>query len=204
MNAAVTNHLISASYLVASVLFILCLRGLSSPESARRGIRLGELGMFIAVVGTLISTRIVDYKWIIAGMILGSGIGTAISLRIPMTKMPERIAFSHAFGGLATALVGVSEFYDKAGIFESRFTMVAIDFDCFFAFLTFTGSLMAFGKLQGLISGAPITWKFQNVMNIGAFFGALGVLVYLVAFPVAPAWLYYAMCPTVRSLGVLA
>jgi len=104
------NPYISLAYLVASILFILCLRGLSSPEQARRGILLGELGMLIAVVATLVHNEVISFEWIIAGLILGSGIGTAISLKIPMTKMPERIAFSHAFGGLATALVGVSEF----------------------------------------------------------------------------------------------
>ena len=90
--------LLSLAYLVASILFILCLRGLSSPESARRGILLGELGMLIAVVATLVHKDIVSYEWILGGLVIGSGIGTAISLHIPMTKMPERIAFSHAFG----------------------------------------------------------------------------------------------------------
>src|ERR1700690_1136909 len=98
------EQLIDLAYLVASVLFILCLRGLSSPEQGRRGIFLGELGMLIAVVATLCKAEIISYQWIVVGLLAGAAIGTAISARIPMTKMPERIAFSHAFGGLATSL----------------------------------------------------------------------------------------------------
>ena len=147
---------LSLCYLLAAVLFIFCLRGLSSPEGARRGIILGEVGMFIAVVATLLHKNIVTYEWILAGMVVGSTIGVAISATIPMTKMPERIALSHSFGGLATALVGVAEYLREAeGL--TYFKMGALGFETFLGFLTFTGSIMAFGKLQGFISGAPIT-----------------------------------------------
>ncbi len=98
------------SYLVASVCFIVALQALSSPKHARRGIAIGAFGMLVAVVGTLIVTEILTYKWIVPGLILGSLIGAAMSIWIPMTKMPERIALSHAFGGLAAALVGVAEY----------------------------------------------------------------------------------------------
>jgi NAD/NADP transhydrogenase beta subunit len=187
------DQLVNLAYLVASILFILCLRGLSSPEQGRRGIFLGELGMLVAVVATLIKTDIVRYDFIVAGLLIGSTIGIAISARLPMTKMPERIAFSHAFGGLATSLVGVAEYLrihehvahdaakDAAGAALpaiSRLEIGALGFEVFLGALTFTGSIMAFGKLQGVISGAPITWKGQNVMNIGAFFGAIALLVY--------------------------
>jgi NAD(P) transhydrogenase subunit beta len=194
---------ISLAYLVASILFILCLRGLSSPESARRGIFLGELGMFVAVVATLLHKDIISYQWIIAGVIIGSGIGTAISLRIPMTKMPERIALSHAFGGLATALVGVSEFYKTQGQ-VSRLEMGALGFEVFFGFLTFTGSIMAFGKLQGFITGAPITYKGQNFVNIGLFFGTLALLVVQVIHPGAHPELFYVTGTIGLSLGIMA
>src|SRR5580704_806100 len=171
------HQLINFAYLVSSILFILCLRGLSSPERAKRGVYLGELGMLIAIVATLLKTEVVSYEWIIAGMILGAGFGTAISGWIPMTKMPERIAFSHAFGGLATALVGIAEFWKTQG-HVSRFETGALGFEVFLGSLTFTGSIMAFGKLQGFITGAPVTWKGQNLMNIGAFFGALTLVGY--------------------------
>src|SRR5579864_8099883 len=174
-----TAVLLSLCYVVAAALFILCLRGLSSPESARRGLVLGELGMFIAVVGTLLHKDIIRYDWILAGIVLGSGIGIAISAWIPMTKMPERIAFSHAFGGLATALVGVAE-YTREAEHLTYFKVGALGFETFLGFLTFTGSLMAYGKLQGVISGAPVTWKGQNFLNIGLFVGSLCAIGYLV------------------------
>jgi NAD(P) transhydrogenase subunit beta len=205
MHEALKANVIDASYLVASVLFILCLRGLSSPESARRGILLGEIGMLIAVVGTLVKTEIISFEWIAGGLVLGAAIGTAISLRIPMTKMPERIALSHSFGGLATALVGVSEYYTMQESHASlhAFKLGALGFESFFGFLTFTGSIMAFGKLQGFISGAPITWKGQNFMNIGLFMGALGLLAYNCYDPTHPV-LFYSMAGIGLALGIMA
>ncbi len=216
------DTLINLAYLVSSVLFILCLRGLSSPENGRRGIFLGELGMLIAVLATLVRKEIIGYEWIVAGLLLGSLIGTAISANLPMTKMPERIAFSHAFGGLATALVGITEYHKLRGLFGAvqvgvahagpvaehelnRLTMGALGFEVFLGSLTFTGSIMAFGKLQGLITGAPVTWKGQNMMNIGAFFGTIALLGYQVAFPdTAPQWMFFLMCASGLLLGVLA
>jgi len=212
------DALISLAYLASSILFIMCLRGLSSPEQGRRGVFLGELGMFIAVIATVAKKEIISYEWIVAGLLLGSTIGTAISLKIPMTKMPERIAFSHAFGGLATALVGVTEYHKLRGLFSvateasvhaehgiNRLSMGALGFEVFLGSLTFTGSIMAFGKLQGFITGAPVTWKGQNAMNIGAFFGTIALLVYQVIFPeTAPTWMFMVMCASGLALGVLA
>jgi NAD(P) transhydrogenase subunit beta len=197
------SPLLSLAYLAASILFILCLKGLSSPESARRGILMGEAGMLIAVVATLLHKDIISYEWIVAGLVIGSGVGTAISLRIPMTKMPERIAFSHAFGGLATALVGVSEFV-KTGGHVPRLEMGALGFEVFFGFLTFTGSIMAFGKLQGFITGAPVTYRGQNVVNIGLFFAALVLLVLQIVHPGEQPVLLYVTCAMGLSLGVMA
>jgi NAD(P) transhydrogenase subunit beta len=193
---------LSLCYLVAAVLFILCLRGLSSPEGARRGIVLGEVGMFIAVVGTLLHKDIVTYEWIIAGVVVGSGIGVAISATIPMTKMPERIALSHSFGGLATALVGVAEYMREAEAL-TYFKMGALGFETFLGFLTFTGSIMAFGKLQGFISGAPITWKGQNYLNITLFFGSLLAIVALV-FHRELSQVFFAIAGAGLCLGVMA
>ncbi len=202
MSDALRSTLADGSYLIAGIFFILCLKGLSSPQSARRGILLGELGMFIAVVATLMNKEIVSFSFIIGGLIIGSLIGTAISLKIPMTKMPERIAFSHAFGGLATALVGVSEYYNH-GSHIAPFKMGAVGFESFLGFLTFTGSIMAYGKLQGIISGAPITFKGQNYVNIGLFLASLGVLGFLIFSP-GSAPFFYAICGTGLALGVMA
>jgi H+-translocating NAD(P) transhydrogenase subunit beta len=125
-----------------------------------------------------------------------------MSIWIPMTKMPERIALSHAFGGLAAALVGVSE-YHHLGTQIPRFIMGALGLEVFLGFLTFTGSLMAFGKLQGVISGAPVTWKGQNASNITMFFTALVILVLVVMDP-SRVVLFYLMGALGLVVGVLA
>jgi H+-translocating NAD(P) transhydrogenase subunit beta len=205
----IRDLLVRASYLVASVLFILCLRGLSSPTTARRGLIMGEVGMLIAIVGTLLKHDVVSYEWIVVGLIVGTLVGIPMGLWIPMTKMPERIALSHAFGGLAAALVGVSEYYrhvfPEAGaehVTLDSFTSGAVGFEVLFGFLTFTGSLMAFGKLQGVITGAPITYPGQNASNIGLFVAALAALVYVVWDP-SQASAFWAMCVIGTLLGIL-
>jgi NAD(P) transhydrogenase subunit beta len=192
---------INLSYLLASVCFILALQGLSSPKHARRGILVGVAGMTVAVVATLFHPEIVTYTWIVPGLLIGSIIGGAISIWIPMTKMPERIAFSHSFGGLAAALVGVAE-YVHHGANLAVVTRTALSLEVFLGFLTFTGSFMAFGKLQGFITGAPITYKGQNFSNIGLFFGSLVMLIVFVIDPTR-AELFYAMCGTGFLLGIL-
>ena len=204
MRLDLINPWLLFSYLVASVCFIMALQGLSSPVHARRGNLLGSFGMLLAVVATLLFNEILTFRWIALGLIIGSAIGAAMSVWIPMTKMPERIALSHAFGGLAAALVGVSEYLHRshAGTLD-RFTMGALGFEVFFGFLTFTGSLMAFGKLQGLITGAPVTWKGQNAMNISMFFGAFVILVLLVRDP-SQALLFFLMGAIGLAVGVLA
>ncbi len=199
--ASPTALVMGASYLVASVCFILTLQALSSPRHARKGVLLGCVGMAVAVAGTLLHPDIKVFTWIAIAALVGSVIGAAMSIWIPLTKMPERIAFSHAFGGLAAALVGVSEYLHQSSSLGG-FKMGAIGLEVYFGFLTFTGSLMAFGKLQGVISGAPLTYKGQNVTNLLAFFGALGLLAVLVADPGA-GWAFYAMCATGFALGIL-
>jgi len=201
-------------YLIASFLFILGLRGLTAAHTARRGLIFAELGMGFAIWGTLIHPDIMarfeiagffeTYKWILLTFFIGSAIGIAISALIPMTRMPERIALSHAFGGLAAALVGVSEYYREqvvAGHMDHT-TMGAIGFEVLFGGLTFTGSLMAFGKLSGLIPGRNITWPLQNQSNI-LMFG--GTFVLLVAVTIDPSnqILFYAMAAMPLLLGIL-
>ena len=193
--------MIELAYLVASVLFILWLKGLSSSETARRGMFFAEVGMLLAIVGTLLHRDIVSYEWIIAGFVIGSAIGTAMGLLIPMTKMPERIALSHAFGGLAAALVGVSEYY-RHGLDLGSVTMAAIGFEVLLGALTFTGSLMAFGKLQGLITGVPVTYRLQNQSNISLFVATFVILVVLVLDP-SRSVLFYTMLALGFLVGVL-
>src|SRR4051812_33555999 len=196
--------IIPISYLIASVCFILALQALSSPKHARKGNLIGATGMLVAVVGTLLHKEILTFQWIAIGLIVGSLIGGSISIWIPMTKMPERIALSHSFGGLAAALVGVSEYHHRIGTEGiDRFTMAALGLEVFLGFLTFTGSLMAFGKLQGLITGAPVTWKGQNAINITMFFSALALLVLVVIDPHQSA-VFFATGVIGLIVGVLA
>jgi NAD(P) transhydrogenase subunit beta len=174
----------NASYLVASLCFIMTLQQLSSPKTARRGVAIGVFGMTAAVVGTaLLHPTIQTYRWIAIAFIVGSLIGGALSF-IPMTKMPERIALSHAFGGLAAALVGIAEFQHHVTEGQiSGITSGALCFEVYFGLITFTGSLMAFGKLQGFITGAPITYPGQNLMNLTMFGAALAALIWVIIDP---------------------
>jgi H+-translocating NAD(P) transhydrogenase subunit beta len=133
-------------YLFAGACFVLALKWMSAPTTARRGIRAGELGMLAAVVATLLKTEIVTYQWLAIALVIGATIGALMAIFMPMTAMPQRIALSHAFGALAAALVGTAEFYlDSPHI--AAFKMSVLGAEVLLGYLTFTGSLMAFGKL---------------------------------------------------------
>jgi len=168
--------------LVASFLFLLGLRGLSRPETARRGLQYAAVGMLLGVLGTLVHEDIVSYHWIILGLVVGTLIGIPMGLWIPMTKMPERIALSHAFGGLAVALVGLAEYITK-GPEMGSFAMAAVTTEALLGSITFTGSLVAFGKLQGLLSGKPQTFVGQNTLNFVLIGAALAGIVTIVIQP---------------------
>lgn len=190
-----------STLLVASILFLLGLRGLSQPATARRGMMLGALGMLLAVVGTLLNKRIVTYEWILGGLLVGTVIGAPMGLWIPMAKMPERIALSHAFGGLAVALVGVAEYFNHHLRF-SAFDTGAVGFEVLLGTLTFTGSLMAFGKLIGVLPGRPQTFPGQNAMNLTVLAVAAAILAVLVVTPERQL-LFYALVAIGLLLGVL-
>jgi len=176
-------------YLFSAVLFILGVRALSSPETARRGMNLASLGMFVAIIGTLFSHHVVSYKWIIAGITVGTILSLPISLWIPMTKIPQRIAFSHAGGALAACLIGIAEYYRYQTTLEPL-SMAVISIEVMLGALTFTGSLMVAGKLHGLLPGHPITYKGQNIVNISLFILMVGMLVYLTIHPQMNALFY--------------
>ncbi|MBN1207300.1 MAG: NAD(P)(+) transhydrogenase (Re/Si-specific) subunit beta [Myxococcaceae bacterium] len=187
--------------LAASFLFLLGLRGLSNPETARRGMTQAAVGMLLGVLGTLVQRDIVHYHWIIGGLVLGTIIGAPMGLWIPMTKMPERIALSHAFGGLAVALVGVAEYLHR-GAQLSSFSIGAVTFEVLMGSITFTGSLMAFGKLQGFLPGKPTTFPGQNALNFIFLSGCLAGLVGLIVKPeLAP--LFYGLVAAGTLLGIL-
>jgi len=192
---------IEFSYLVASILFILGLKGMSHPETARRGMHLAEFGMLMAVIGTLLHHEIVSYEWIIAGLLVGSTIGAMMAIWVPMTAMPQRTALSHAFGAFAAALVGIAEYYQH-GAALGQVTMTALCFEVMLGALTTTGSLMAFSKLQGLVRGTPMTWKGQNVFNMTLLAATIGCFVYVLIVPTA-ATIFYVMIGLAFVFGIM-
>ncbi len=192
---------IEGTYFVASILFILSLKGLSHPDTARRGMFLAEFGMLIAIVGTLLHRDIVSYEWVIVGLLVGSTIGVWLGVWVPMTAMPQRTALSHSFGGLAAALVGVSEFL-RHGEHLGTFKVTALGFEILLGGITFTGSLVAFAKLQELVKGTPIVYPGQNVGNFLLFGSAFVIFISLVLSP-SHTILFYAMCALALLFGVL-
>jgi NAD(P) transhydrogenase subunit beta len=176
----VSGQALRYSYILSTALFVLGLKGLSSPKWARRGMWAAELGMFLAVGGTLFHSEIVTYSWIALGLLIGAIAGGWMGLRIPMTAVPQRTALSHSLGALAACLVGISEYLRHHGAL-SRVTLTALDFEVIIGGLTFTGSLMAAGKLQELLPGRPITFKGQNIISFGMLAVIAFTAVYLIA-----------------------
>ncbi len=199
------NYFIEITYLIASILFIFGLKGLSHPTTARRGMNLAAAGMLVAIVGTLLNQEIISYELIIAGLIIGGLIGGAMSIWMPMTAMPQRTALSHAFGALAASLVGISEYYRHVvhdHEILSSFHMTALGFEVLFGSLTVTGSLLAFAKLQEMMRGTPITYKGQNIINVSLFTIAAGIFIYLIFVPTL-SLLFYLMVGLSFLFGVL-
>src|SRR4030088_2863049 len=181
MSEFASTQLIEITYLIATALFILSLKWLSSPATARRGVFAGEAGMALAVGGTLLHRGIVDYKLIAIGLVVGTIIGIPLG-KVQMTAVPQRTALSHAFGALCVTLVGTSEFYLRAPNL-SPFMMAVLSMEVILGSLTFTGSLMAAGKLQEILPQRPITYKGQNFVNLGLLSAAVSVAGVLVVHP---------------------
>ncbi|HET7289805.1 MAG TPA: NAD(P)(+) transhydrogenase (Re/Si-specific) subunit beta, partial [Thermodesulfobacteriota bacterium] len=196
MSHVITNIV----YLISALLFILGLKGLNSPETARKGQKMAAIGMAMAIIGTLFQHEVITYEWIIVGMIIGSLAGIGIAAWTPMTKMPERTALSHAFGALAAALVGVAEYYHGQDLNTVR--MTAIGSEVMLGSLTFTGSMMAFGKLQGILPGSPWTYKGQNFFNISLLGVIVLIVIILVFFP-ATSFLFYIGLILALTFGVM-
>ncbi len=191
-----SEYIIELAYLVATALFILALKWLSSPSTARRGVRAGELGMILAIGGTLFQHGIVDYKWIAIALVLGTIIGVPLGM-VQMTAVPQRTALSHAFGALCVTLVGTAEYYLHAPQVD-RFMMVVLGLEVILGSLTFTGSLMAAGKLQEVLPQRPITFRGQNLVNLGILALAIALAAYLVVSP-GQTWLF----PVIVVIGLL-
>src|SRR5262249_6820241 len=177
--AEMTEHLIQLSYFAAAVLFIMSLRWLSHPKTARQGVFAGVLGMAAAIVGTLMAPEIVDYKFIALALVVGFAVGVPLSW-VPLTAVPERTALSHAFGGLAAGLVGTAKYImwrEQAQLTSFRTSAIALE--VILGFLTFTGSLMAAGKLREIIPTRPITYRHQNLVNLSLLPRAVVAGIYL-------------------------
>ena len=181
MSEFASIQIIEVTYLIATVLFILSLKWMSSPATARRGVWAGEFGMLLAVAGTLLHRGIVDYKWLAAALVLGTIIGVPLG-KVAMTAVPQRTALSHAFGALCVTLVGTAEFYLRAPSVPP-FMMAVLGMEVILGSLTFTGSLMAAGKLQEILPQRPITYKGQNFVNLGVLAIAVIVAIILVLHP---------------------
>jgi NAD(P) transhydrogenase subunit beta len=178
MNPELAQGITQVCYLVAAGLFVMSLKWLNTPETARRGVVAGEIGMGLAIFGTLLMPEIKDYRWIFLTIFIGTAIGIPIALLMPMTAVPQRTALSHAFGGLAVGVVGTAKYYLWLGHEPERlthFTTGVLALEVLLGYLTFTGSLMAFGKLQEILPTRPIVYRGQNVINLGL----LGIAVLL-------------------------
>ncbi len=182
--------IIPVAYLISAVLFILGLKQLSHPKTAPRGNQTAAVGMLIAIVATLIYKDVIDYTLIIAGIIIGGGIGAYAAKKVEMTAMPQMVAIFNGFGGGASVLVATAEFYRLVSGMETipGFTMATIGLSIIIGGITFTGSIVAFAKLQGLMRGAPILFKGQQFINSILLIGtvALTILAVLVGAAAGP------------------
>jgi NAD(P) transhydrogenase subunit beta len=193
-----TGDLLQLSYLAAAVLFILSLRWLNDPRTARRGVAAGVAGMGAAILGTLLNPDIVNYAWIAVAFVIGTAAGIPLS-RVALTAVPQRTALSHAFGGLAAGLVGTAKYVVWLDHGElTAFRTAAIVVEVLLGFLTFTGSLMAAGKLQEVLPTRPITYRGQNVVNLSLLAIAIVAGIWLVVRP--DLW---ALFPVIVLLSLL-
>jgi NAD(P) transhydrogenase subunit beta len=198
------DYFIQGSYLTASVLFILGLRSLTRPDRARHGMLLAAAGMLFAVIGTLVSHQIVDYRWIAGGLVLGVVIGYPLGMWVPMTAMPQRIALSLTFSALAAALVGIAEYNTRITNGEGipRPIMAALGIEVLLGMITVGGTLVAAGKLQELITSRPLTYRGQNLVNALVFLGMLALFAMLVVHPEQQS-LFYALIALAFAFGIL-
>jgi NAD(P) transhydrogenase subunit beta len=200
-------QLIQLAYLVATALFVFSLHWMNSPTTARRGVVAGVAAMLLAVVGTLIEPGIVHWGWIAGAVALGFAVGVPLSW-VPLTAVPQRTALSHAFGGLAAGLVGTAKYYlwlNEGPAELTAFRMTAIVVEIILGYLTFTGSLMAAGKLQEVkwIPQRPVTYPFQNVSNLTLLALALLCGIALIVKPVALSALFPLVIALALAFGVL-
>ncbi len=178
--------LIKLAYLAAAVLFILGLKRLSSPVTARSGNLIASIGMLIAIVATLAFTGILTWEMIVIGMVIGSAIGAIFARAVKMTAMPQMVALLNGFGGGASALVAAAEFLSpstEVGVGAPLYVNLTVGLSVLVGAVTFSGSLVAFGKLQELVTGRPVTYPLQKTLNAAILAAILGLIVWLVLEP---------------------
>jgi NAD(P) transhydrogenase subunit beta len=201
-----TFWLIEVAYLVASALFVMSLYWMNDPTTARRGVGAGVVAMVVAVLGTLFNPGIVNWGWIVGAVAVGFLLGVPLSW-VPLTAVPQRTAISHAFGGLAAGLVGAAEFilWQRESASFTAFRTSALVAEVILGFLTFTGSLMAAGKLQEVkwIPQRPVTYPGQNATNIGLLAVAVACGIAIVVKPVQLAFLFPVIVALALAFGVL-
>ncbi len=174
------------AYLVAAVCFIMALRGLSSPTSARQGNVMGIIGMVIAVVTTLLDPEVISYEIILAGILVGGSIGTLVAFRINMTALPQLVAAFHSLVGMAAVLVAIAAFYNPEAYGIGSFgnigtaSLIEMSIGAAVGAITFSGSVVAFAKLQGLVSGNPVVFPLQHPLNAAVGIAIVGLVVALV------------------------
>jgi H+-translocating NAD(P) transhydrogenase subunit beta len=200
-------QIIQLAYLLATGLFVFALHWMNDPKTARRGVFSGVIAMAMAVVGTIVEPGIVNWGWIAVALVLGFAVGVPLS-RVPLTAVPQRTALSHAFGGLAAGLVGTAEYYLWLGQTPENLTpfrMTAISAEIILGYLTFTGSLMAAGKLQEIkwIPQRPVTYPLQNVTNLSLLGIAVLCGVALIVKPVELAFLFPVIIVLALAFGIL-
>ena len=200
MTALATQQLIDLSYIAAVIGFILALKWLSSPVSAMRGVLIGEIASGVAVIATLFDPQVTHYKWIIITLIIGAAIGVPLGM-VKMTAVPQRTAVSHAFGALSAALIGIGEYYVGTPHL-TKFEMLEIGLEVIIGSLTFTGSLIAAGKLQEILPQRPITYKGQNVVSLSTLGAAIVIMLMLMAHP-EYTHLFEAMVVVALLFGVM-
>ena len=173
--------LVQIAYLVAAFCFILGLRWLSSPRSARRGNAVAAVGRAIAIAATLIDRRVVDYEWIVIAALVGAAVGAVAARRVQMTAMPQLVALLNGLGGGAAALIAVAEYHHVGAQGMTRLSAVlaiGIMFSAVVGSISFSGSVIAFGKLQEILPGRPITWPAQTILNAVVAIVVLALVIY--------------------------
>jgi NAD(P) transhydrogenase subunit beta len=192
------ENILPAIYLLASAGFILAVKWMNHPSTARRGVIIGEIGMVLAVLGTLLRAE-ANLHLIFLGLAIGGAIGIPLAYKTPMTAVPQLTALSHAFGAVASALIGTAEFYEKA---PTGFTMAALGTETLLGFLTTTASIIAFAKLQELMPTRPLTYPGQNFVSLGTGAAAVVLIVMMVMGMSAP-WMFPTFIALALAFGIL-